>query len=277
MTPPFSSLRLPAALLGLAAVFAFAPSAQAVLVTTWTQTTGTNATGLTTSSPVFGTGATGSGNGAQVYATTPTYTLAAVGDSLVFSGSASFNLSSGAGSDQFRIGLFNTNGSADNTGWLGYFGTNSGIGANPNGRLWERKAGNTAAYFNNASAAADERQAFAGTPPSTASVSTFLSGTYNFSIGVTRTEAGLSVVWSIIGTGGTNYTIGGTYNDTTPLTYTFNRVGLMSGGGLNANQVSFSGLDATFTAAPIPEPSSWAAAAGLAGLVCAAGRRRRRA
>lgn len=278
MTPTSSSfLRSPAALLGVAAVLAFAPSAQAVLVTTWTQTTGTNATGLNTSSPVFGTGALNSGNGAQIYATTPTHTLADVGDSLTFSGSVTLDLSAGAGSDQLRFGLFNTNASANNNGWLGYFATNSGSGGNPNGRLWERKSGNTAAYFNNAATSADELQAFAGVPASTAGVSTFLSGTYDFSLALTMTETGLSVVWSIVGTGATNYTIGGTYNDVSPQTYTFDRVGFMSGGGLNANQVSFSGVDLTFTAAPIPEPSSWAAAAGLAGLVCAAGRRRRRA
>lgn len=276
MTPTSSSLRSPVALLGLAAVFVFASSAQAVLVTTWTQTTGTNATGLTTSSPVFGNGSTGSGNGAQVYATTPTYTLGSVGDSITFSGSATLNLgAAGAGSDQFRIGLFDTNDSLSTTGWLGYFATNSGTGGNPNGRLWERKTGNTAAYFNNAATSADERQAFAGVPASTTSTSTFLSGAYNFSLAATRTDTGLSVVWSIVGTGSTNYTIGGTYNDTSALTFSFDRVGLMSGGGLNANQVSFSNVDLTFTPAAVPEPSSWAALTGLAGIGFAATRRRR--
>lgn len=271
MTPQTSLLRAPVALLGLAAVFAFAPSAQAVLVTTWTQSTGTNATGLTTSSPVFGTGATGSGNGAQIYATTPTYTLAAVGDSLTFSGSVSLTLNAAAGADQFRFGLFDNNAQAGTTGWLGYFATNSGTGGNPNGRLWERMSGNTTAYFNNSqtpTVAAAERQAFAGT-------GTFGSDTYDFSLSLTRTETGLSVVWSIVGTGSIAYTIGGTYNDSSALTYSFDRVGLMSGGGLNADQVSFSNLDLTYVAA-VPEPSSWAALAGLAGLVCAASRRKRR-
>ena len=276
MPPKSSSFRSPVALLGLAAVFAFAPSAHAVLVNTWTLTAGTaaNTSGLNSASPVFGTGAAGTGNNLQAYGTTPTYTLGSVGDSVVFSGTAVFTLSAGAGSDQFRFGLFDTNGSGTTNGWLGYFGTNSGSGGNWTGRLWERKAGNTAAYFNN-STSADERQSFAGTPASTASVSTFVGGTYNFSMAATRTEAGLSVVWSIVG--GTNsYSIGGTYNDTTALTYTFNRVGFFTGGGLNANQVSFSNVDLTFTAAAVPEPSSFALLAGLAGAGLVAGRPRSR-
>lgn len=277
MTPPKNHTRPSGLVLGTFALLLLSASAaHAVLVTSWTQTTGTNATGLTTSSPVFGTGAAGSGNGAQIYATTATYTLAAVGDTIAFSGSAALNLSSGASSDQFRFGLFDVNGSTGTTGWLGYFATNSGIGANPNGRLWERKDANTAAYFNNAVAAADERQAFAGTPASTSSTSTFLSGTYDFSISATRTETGLSITWSIIGTGSTTYTIGGTYADSSVLSYTVNRVGLMSGGNLNANQASFTNLDLTFTPAAVPEPSSAAALAGIVGLGFVAGRRHRR-
>lgn len=259
---------------GIAGVFGLLASqstASAALVTNWTLTTGSSTTGLNTSSPVFGTGAGGSGNGQQIYGTLPaTYTLAKVDDSLTFSGSAVFNLSASAQADQFRFGLFDTNEQTGNTGWLGYFATNSGTGANPNGRLWERKADNTAAYFNNGAAAADERQFSAGSP-----AGSFPSGTYSFSMTITRTEAGLSVAWSIVGTSLT-YSISGTYIDTTPLTYSFDRVGLMSGGGLNANQVSFSGLDATFVSS-VPEPASWATLAAAGALAFACLRRRVRA
>src|SRR5690606_25900586 len=99
----------------------------------------------------------------------------------------------------------------------------------------------------------------------TSGTSTFLAGTYNFSMAATRTDTGLSVVWSIVGTGDTNYSISGTYSDTSANTYAFDRVGLMTGGGLNANQVSFSGLDTTFVAA-VPEPAAWATLAAAAAL-----------
>lgn len=259
--------------LGLASV------ANAASVSNWTKTAGgTNISGLNTASPVLGNGTAASGNGYQLNAALPSvYTLGTVGDSLTFSGSVYFNLSAGAGSDQFRFGLFNTNGSGNTNGWLGYFATNSGSGGNPNGRLWERKATTTTAYFNNdINLSADERQALAGVPASTSSVSTFLAGTYNFSMAATRTEAGLSVAWSIVGTGGTNYTISGTYADATANTFSFDRVGLMTGGGLNADQVSFSGLDATFVAA-IPEPATWATLVSAAAFAFVCLRRRARA
>ncbi|AHF92349.1 glycosyltransferase family 1 [Opitutaceae bacterium TAV5] len=240
-------------------------AAHAAPVSSWTKTTGGSAiTGLDTASPVFGDGTASSGNGYQIYAALPeTWTLAAVGDSLSFSGSVSFTIDGNAGSDQFRFGLFDTHGSNNNTGWLGYFATNSGTGGNPNGRLWERKDGNTTAYFNNADVSASELQAFAGNP-----ATTFGTGTYAFSLSLERTDTGLRVTWSITGTGSTTYSIGGTYNDATPLTWSFDRVGLMSGGGLNAAQASFSDINATFASA-VPEPSTWAMLAALFVLVSA--------
>jgi hypothetical protein len=271
---------LRALFIGTVAALGFlAQSSVAAPVTTWTKTSGgTVISDLNTASPVFGDGSAGSGNGYQLNAALPSvYTLGVVGDSITFSGSVSFNLSAGAGSDQFRFGLFDTNGSGNTNGWLGYFATNSGSGGNPNGRLWERKASTTTAYFNNdINLSADERQAFAGVPASTSSVSTFLTGTYNFSMAATRTEAGLSVAWSIVGTGGMNYAISGTYADATANTFSFDRVGVMTGGGLNANQVSFSGLDATFVAA-VPEPATASAFAAAAAFAFVGLRRRSRA
>ncbi len=267
-----------ASLAAVVGLLVLSASAYADPVTSWTETTGgTIITGLDSASPVFGDGTAGSGNGYQINATLPsTYTLGTVGDSLVFSGSVTMDLgTAGAGSDQFRFGLFDTNGSGDVNGWLGYFATNSGTGGNPNGRLWERKADNTAAYFNNGVTGADERQFSAGVPASTDSTSTFLSGTYDFSLALTRTADGLSVAWSIVGTGGTNYTISGVYADATALTYDFDRVGFMTGGGLNADQVTFSNVDLTYTSA-IPEPASAAVLlASVAGLVTLSSRRRR--
>ncbi len=275
MNTPITSLRatrlsLSGAFVAALGFFALFSSVHAAPVTSWTKTAGaTTITGLTTDSPVFGDGTANSGNGYQINAALPSaYTLAAVGDSLSFTGSATFDLNTGAGSDQFRFGLFDTNDQSGTTGWLGYFATNSGTGANPNGRLWERKTGNTAAYFNNGVSAVDELMFRSGTPSNT-----FAAGTYSFDLTVTRTETGLSVFWSIIGTSLT-YSISGTYADATPQTYTFDRVGFMSGGGLNADQVSFSNVDLTYTAA-IPEPASAALLLAVgAGLLTVVSRRR---
>lgn len=273
-TPSFIASRISsfgtAALVALG-FLALPATAQATPVTSWTMTTpatSQNISGLNTASPVFGTGVAGSGNGFQINAAIPTYTLS-VGDSLTFSGSANFSLNAGANSDQFRFGIFDTHGSTNTNGWLGYFATNSGSGGNPNGRLWERTNGNTTAYFNNTQTptiAAEELQFRNG--------GAFVAGTYDFSLAVTRTETGLSIVWSLVGTGDTTYSLGGTHNDTTAQTFSFNRVGLMTGGNMNADQVTFSNLDVTYSA--IPEPAS--AVAGLAivaGFFTLTARRRR--
>lgn len=244
-------------------------SAQAAVLTNWTQSAGSNGSSLNTSSPVLGNGTSGSGSNQQIWAATPSsYTLASVGDMLVLSGVVTFNLSAAAGSDQFRFGLYSSNGNTGANGWLGYFASNSGSGANPNGRLWERDAGNTTAFGSNGTGSATQRMAVAGVP-----TNSFLSGTYNLSLSATRTDTGLSVAWSIIGTGGTTYSISGTYVDTTALTYGFDRVGIFTGGGLNANQASFSNMDITYTA--VPEPHSFALLAG-SGLVLGVFHRRRR-
>ncbi|WP_043589167.1 PEP-CTERM sorting domain-containing protein [Geminisphaera colitermitum] len=245
----------------LSVLAALSSTTHATPVSSWTKSAGSTAiTGLDTANPVFGNGTANSANGYQIYATLPeTYTLSAVGDTLTFSGSVALTIAGDSGADQFRFGLFNTHSSSTTNGWLGYFATNSGTGANPNGRLWERTATNTTAYFNNGAGMADERQAFAGTP-----AGKFGSGNYTFSFALERIETGLSVTWSITGTGSTTYSIGGTYKDATPLTWSFDRVGLMSGGGLNASLASFSGINATYTpATPVPEPATWASLAAL--------------
>lgn len=263
------SVSFRAALLG---AFLLPAVAHAAPVTTWAQSTGSNATALNTAGPVLGSGAAGSGSGQQIYATAPaTYTLAAVGDSIVFSGAVVFDLSAAAGADQFRFGLYDSNGQSGTTGWLGYFATNSGSGANPNGRLWERDAGNTSGYGSNGTGSATQRAAIGGVPSNT-----FAAGSYAFSLSATRTETGLALAWRITGTNLT-YSISGTYADATSLTYSFDRVGIFTGGGLNANQVTFSNADLTFTAASsVPEPSSFALLAGAACAAFVANRRRRR-
>lgn len=242
-------------------------SMQAAPLTQWTQSFGTNASNLSSSSPVFGNGTAGSANSQRIWAAAPSeYTLTSVGDMISFSGSVTFNVSTSLASDQFRFGLYDSNGQSGTDGWLGYMASNSGTGGNPNGRLWERNAGNTTTYADNGVASATQRQAPGGTPSNS-----FAAGTYDFSLSATRTASGLNVTWSILGTGSTIYSIGGTYVDTTPLTYTFDRVGLVTVGGASIAQVNFSNVDLT----AVPEPHSMALLAGSALILGAFGRRRR--
>lgn len=234
--------------------FALSSFVHAASVTSWTQNSGSNGTNLTTASPVLGSGAADSGDNQQIYASTASaYTLSTVGDSVVLSGGVTFSGLATPQSDQFRFGLYDVNGKPGFNGWLGYFATNAG---NPSGgtgptvsNLWERAAGNSGSFGSGTGASSITTAS--ATPSNTA----FASGGYTFSLSITRVSTGLELAWSLIGTDVT-YSLSKTFIDATPNTYTFNRVGIFTGGGLNASQVSFSNIDVTYASA-IPEPASW--------------------
>lgn len=270
MTPTHSFLRSPAALLGLAAVLVSAPLAQAASVASWTQFSGSISSGLNSSSPVLGNGTSESADGQTIYAATPTYTLANVGDAVTFSGSVTFSSLNAPQADQFRFGIYDVNGQSGATGWLGYFASNSGTSGGPTySRLWERSNPNTGSFGSGTGAVTIAN--VNATPNNTS----FVSGTYNFSIAALRTASGLTLTWTLVNSTASTYSVSGTFADTTAQSYVFNRVGIFTGGGLNANQASFSNMDMTFTPAAVPEPSSFAAIAGLAGIGFVAMRRRR--
>lgn len=247
------SPRLLSSAVAVLAIGLSAMSANAALLTSWTQYSGSVSSGLNTSSPVLGNGTTDSGDNQSIYAITPTsYTLSSVGDSLTLSGGVTFLNLATPQADQFRFGLYNVNGQSGGTGWLGYMASNSGTSGGPTySRLWERNNPNTGSFGSGTGATAVAN--VNATPGNTS----FASGSYTFSLTLTRVATGLEVVWTLIGTN-VNYTVSGTYLDTTPQTYTYNRVGFFTGGGLNADQVSFSNVDLTV----VPEP-------GVLGLVVA--------
>lgn len=277
------ALRFPAvgafvATLGLLAL----PSlAHAELLNSWEHNHGGTAavvSGLNTASPTLGNGSTNSASpSAQTLhaATQSSYFLSAVGDSITLSGGVTFQNSAAPEADQFRFGLYDSNGQSGRTGWLGYFVTNSGAptgGTGPTaGRLWERNDPNTGSFGSGTGATQVTSGVSISVSPSNTS---FGSGDYIFSLSYTRTETGLDIAWSIIGTGESNYSLAGSYSDATPETYTFNRAGFFIGDKLNANQVSFSNIDVTY-AAVIPEPASVALLlATAAGLLTVVSRRR---
>jgi len=249
---PLKSSRLLSSAVAVLAVGLSAMSADAALLTSWTQYSGSVSSGLNTASPVLGNGTSNSGDGQSIYAVSPTYTLSSVGDSLTLSGGVTFLNLETPQADQFRFGLYNVNGQSGGLGWLGYMASNSGTsGGSTYSRLWERNNPNNFS-FGSGSGATTVANVNA-TPGNTA----FASGTYTFSLTLTRVATGLQVGWTLIGTN-VNYTVSGTYLDTTPQTYTYDRVGFFTGGGLTADQVSFSNVDLTV----VPEP-------GVVGLVVA--------
>ncbi len=264
-----SSLRVSRAIttLGLLALPALA---HAELLSSWTQYTGSITSDLNTASPVIGNGTTESADDQTIYAASASpYTLATVGDTITLSGGVTFTNLNAPQADQFRFGLYDVNGQSGATGWLGYFATNSGTSTGQTySRLWERDNPNSGSFGSGAGAT------LVGTANATPGNLSFATGSYTFSLTATRTASGLDLAWTILGTNVT-YSVSGTYSDATPQTYTFDRVGIFTGGGLNADQVSFSNVDLTYTSA-IPEPASAAVVlASVAGLLTFASRRRR--
>lgn len=196
--------------------------------------------GISTNSPVIGNGTFNSADDVAIYATLAGVPLdLQVGESLQFSGSMTLSGSASA-ANQFRFGLFSA---ADSslTGWLGYMADNA-ITSTP-GDLRERNSGNTGNYWlgNSATDVAD----------STMPGGAFSSGTYQFSLTLARQAGGLQIDWSLSRNGG-GYAMNGSYFDSTPLSTSFNRAGILIGNGLDADQAGFSNLTLTH----VPESHS---------------------
>lgn len=222
------------------------PSAHGVLISNWTQYSGSISSDLNTSSPILGNGTTESADNQTLYANLGSvYTLSGAGDSLTFSGSITLANLNNPQADQLRFGLYDSNGQAGATGWLGYFFSNTGASAGPTySRLWERSDPNTGS-FGSGTGAVNIANANA-TPGNTS----FATGSYDFALTLQRDVSGyIQISWSLEGTS-LSYSLSGSFLDTTPLTYDFDRVGLFAGGGLNADQASFSNLSIT----QVPEP-----------------------
>jgi hypothetical protein len=241
---------------------ALTSSAHAAPLTSWVQGAGTGSTQLNTNTPVLG-------NTAQaIYAVSSSAYTLAVGDSLKFSGDVTFvGVSAANTADQFRFGIYDSNGQSTSFGWLGYMASNSGTSGGPTySRLWERDNPNTANFHQNGTGQAT-MDAFANASPSNTA---FASGSYTFSLSYTRTASGLSITWNLIGTD-LNYSVSSTFLDNTAQTFTFDRVGLAVL-GLGTSQTNFSNLDLTYTPVAVPEPAI--ASLLFAGLLVFALRRR---
>ncbi len=98
-----------------------------------------------------------------------------------------------------------------------------------------------------------------------------ITHSFTFSLDYTRLSAGsLDIAYAFTDSAG--YTLSGDFVDTTPQTYTFNRVSFLVGNNMPTGVgASLSNVDVTYT--PAPEPS--AAVLGGVGMLALLGRRRR--
>jgi hypothetical protein len=253
--------------LAAAALLLVLPAARGALITgPWTTGGRANEGPLTnenTASPTVGDGSANSADDESLDSPMPAFTLTNSGDRVTLTGAVTLT-GSAPGNANFRFGLFKDDGDGDNNEWVGYYMQNSS-GAN-SVSLTKKPVGNTSLHMSGTGATA------VGTASRPAGDPNFDAGTYNFSMSIERSGSDLLLAGTI--TNGTTYTINLSGTETAAAadgTYAFDRVALLVGGGLDADQAQFQNIDVTFT--PIPEPSAAALAGAAAGLLL----RRRRA
>jgi hypothetical protein len=220
----------------LAAFIALNASADGALVTgTWVKAsgaTGVALTNTTTASPTWGDGTTDNADASSIYSPIPTITLANPGDKVVLSGSAQmFGISPGTAGSIFRFGLFNVNGSANTSGWLGYFVQSAASGGT--GSLQERNTGNTTS-FTSATSGTTSLQTL---PVATSALT---SAVYNFSFTLERNALnGLIITTSLVRTSDSLQFAGASFTDTTVNAgaFTFDRVAFQGTTDLNADRI----------------------------------------
>jgi hypothetical protein len=190
-----------------------------------------------------------------------TLTLASVGDQISLSGVATFNGGSPNGNTQWRLGLFyrdgRDQGGTEGLNWLGYF---MGAGHNTASTFYERNDPNTGMYASGTGAVG----AASGNNPGAVNLANV---GYDLSFNVLRSGVNeLQFNFSIVRQGGGYSSISSLITDSSPTTFAFDRVGMLSGSSLNATEIRYDNLTVTYT--PVPEPSSLVLAAlAWAGLV----------
>jgi hypothetical protein len=193
-----------------------------------------------------------------------TLTLANIGDQISLTGTATFIGGGTYGNTQWRIGLFyrdnrlGVNTGIQGTNWLGYF---VGAGQGTASSFYERIDPNTGMYASGTGASV----ALSGNNPGV----NFDAGVYDLTFNILYSAANtLQFNFSIIEqAGGSSYSsISATITDASPSTYSFDRVGMLSGGSVSATEIRYDNLTVNYT--PVPEPASLALAVlGLAGVI----------
>ncbi|WP_411847038.1 PEP-CTERM sorting domain-containing protein [Roseibacillus persicicus] len=210
-------------------------NAQTIIVSEWHVPSGNPYTTGSAGSIVVGDGSMDSANSATFYGVFDEILLA---DGMTISLNADLTLAGGSiHSNQMRFGVYDSDGSSTDTGWLGYFSQNN--------LLRERNDPNT-----NSFASTGGTQTL-GTG---LEQNTFGNGNYDLAFSITRDGNLVDVLATLTGVGSTTYSSMRTVSGDTPNTFTFDRIGFLLGSSLGVDQATLSNV----TINTVPEPSALA-------------------
>lgn len=196
--------------------------------------------GATTASPTIGDGSTNSADAISYFGRFSSQSLN-LGEQLVLTGTATFTGASTSNA-QFSFGLFDSNGSAatDSTNWLGFMHVNSSGGGD--GRLVSKNPAN--APFSSLSGGSANDLRLLAEPNG----NDFDDDTYHFEMVVSRSNPNSLVIDSslVSATDPSGYAHQFSQVEAfspTSLTFTYDRVGFLNGGRINAEQTAFSDVN----------------------------------
>jgi hypothetical protein len=210
-----------------------------------------------TSSPILGSGASNNADNVAIYAPMPLVSLGEA-QQIVLAGSAEMIGTSSVG--DFRWGLFKDDGVAPAyAGWLGYFGSAETI-------VWSKDPTGTSFATTTFASVAGGRGFTLG-QVSEPNGLFFDPGTYDFKMTVQRfgDESLIKVAIANSVSGFSIDTLFYTESHPSRRTFAFDRVGFLSGGALNADQIRFSNIDVA--AGEIEAPTLKVFSSGLAFII----------
>ncbi len=190
--------------------------------------------GPDTDSPEWGEGMNGADHTA-IESAFPPVSLEQSGDSITLAATAEFTGMAHppvSPANGFAWGLFNSNGSSNDTGWTGILAANDTSGSR---HVWRKPPGNTSLWHDPSDLVALGSHHIA-TPD-------FTDGTYRFILTLTRNGTdGLDYVAALVRQADGVLLAAFSGTDTNPSAYAFDHVGLRAGDSLDADRVRISAL-----------------------------------
>lgn len=237
--------------------YAPASGSTSIIGSSWATGLGTPALSIpTTNSLIWGDNTANNADNTAVHATidgdAATTAVEPVnladGQSIRLSGKVNFQttITNAAGTIQYRWGLFDHNGSPDATGWTGYWAGNGTTGNA--GSLFRQNSTSTLYVSSN-----NANGSYLSTSVNNPGTANIAAGVYDFNLVITRSGTGVEVSALMTRESDGSVLAEMTGSDSAAYT-TFTRVGFLSGGGLDADQISLYNLSLQYPYTPPAPP-----------------------